>query len=136
MRFTREPREAIRIERKRFGQDLQSAVAPKPRIARAIHLAMPPAPREARTSYGPSRVPVLNVIAAVICDLSNHQIADRQIANDPSAPIPPTPKRPMISYGPRQLPTLMDMHSIRGDDPLQLLEPIEHHADFRRPRRE
>ena len=39
--FAPEPREPIRIERERFGQDLQRDVAIQLCVARAIHLAHP-----------------------------------------------------------------------------------------------
>ena len=45
------------------GEDPDGHVAPEPGVAGAVDLAMPPAPRGATTSYGPSRVPAARAIA-------------------------------------------------------------------------
>jgi len=50
-RLAREALAALLVGQCVHGQDLQGDVAPKPRIARAVDLAMPPAPRRATTSY-------------------------------------------------------------------------------------
>jgi len=57
LRLTLEPGDAFGIVRKRVGQHFDCDLAVQSRIARAIHLALPPSPSRPVISYEPSRAP-------------------------------------------------------------------------------
>lgn len=58
LRFALEPREALGIQGKGFGEDLDRSVAIQPGVARAIDSPIPPTPISSRTSSAPKRVPM------------------------------------------------------------------------------
>src|SRR5438477_12841861 len=78
LRFPLKPLLPLRICRHIFRQNLDRDVPPEPRILRAVHLAIPPAPSGARTSYGPIFVP--DAIAMRAHDYSAVQVVARNCA--------------------------------------------------------